>query len=393
MLCTPTSNALFFNILEDISKEIWEDLSIDNNYLQLPYLHSLQKNHPNISFYYIVLKNKQQKAIALATVQIVDFYIDSLKSDYKGIAENIKKFGKKLHLLKNEEKLRILICGNPFISGEYGVTLTQNENKKQIVNQITKAISELVESKKSLKKTVDVFLIKDFLNRSLSIANTLKNYNYHPFSVEPNMVLEIRKDWISFKDYLAAFKTKFRVKAKRALTLSESLKVVIITERNFSSYSESIDNLYHSVADSSSFNLVQFNTRTYKDFLENFKDNYILQSYWLEGKMVGFISGLIQKKTLDAHFVGIDYNYNKSHAIYQRMLYDYVKFGIERKVDAINFGRTASEIKSSVGAIPQELTMYVRHKKTIPNQLLKLFLQKIEPIPFQQKKPFKQLVK
>ena len=92
---------------------------------------------------------------------------------------------------------------------------------------------------------------------------------------------------------------------------------------------------------------------------------------------------------MDAHFVGINYELNKEHAIYQRMLYDYIEIGIEKKLNRINFGRTASEIKSSVGAVPQDLTMYIRHKKSITNKILKLFLQRIQPTPFQQKFPFK----
>lgn len=389
MLCTPTSNTVFFDDIGKIPNKIWEDLSIENEYLKLPYLRSVQKNHSENRPYYMVIKSKE-KAIAIATLQIIDFYIDSFKSDYQNLIKNLKKFSEKLHLLKDDEKLRILVCGNPFVSGEHGISINPNADKKQILAKVVKAITELVESKKELKKTVDVFLLKDFLDQSLSYANTVKKHHYHPFSVEPNMVLSLRESWTSFEDYLSDFKTKYRVKAKRALALSESLKVVKITTENFAQYKNSMHQLYESVVKSASFNLADFNIDTYKDFLISFDKNYIIQSYFLEDKMVGFISGLINNNTLDAHFVGIDYKFNKRYAIYQRMLYDCVNIGINHQIETINFGRTASEIKSSIGAIPQELTLYVRHKKTIPNKLLKLFLQNIEPTSFQQKKPFKQ---
>jgi hypothetical protein len=74
-------------------------------------------------------------------------------------------------------------------------------------------------------------------------------------------------------------------------------------------------------------------------------------------------------------------------------LYDYVEIAIQKKIKTLNFGRTASEIKSSVGATPQDLTMYLRHKKSITNRILKLFLQRVQPTPFQQKIPFKSLIK
>ena len=73
------------------------------------------------------------------------------------------------------------------------------------------------------------------------------------------------------------------------------------------------------------------------------------------------------------------------------MLYDYIEIAISKKLKTINFGRTASEIKSSVGAFPQDLTMYLRHKKTITNKILKVFLQRVQPTPFQQKFPFKNI--
>jgi hypothetical protein len=74
-------------------------------------------------------------------------------------------------------------------------------------------------------------------------------------------------------------------------------------------------------------------------------------------------------------------------------LYDYIEIAIQKKIKTLNFGRTASEIKSSVGATPQDLTMYLRHKKSITNRILKLFLQRVQPTPFQQKIPFKSLIK
>ena len=55
----------------------------------------------------------------------------------------------------------------------------------------------------------------------------------------------------------------------------------------------------------------------------------------------------------DAHFIGIDYSKNKEFAIYPRILNDYVRLGIETKSNQINLGRTASEIKSTLGAKPK----------------------------------------
>ena len=232
-------------------------------------------------------------------------------------------------------------------------------------------------------------MMKDFMAESLPITNELISLGYYSFNVEPNMKLKIDKNWQNFDQYLAALKTKFRVKAKKAMELSSSLSVEDVDSKNIDNQLQKMTELYQRVASKAEFNLGEFKLATYRDLKENLGNNYILKTYWLQDKMVGFLSGMIRGHELDAHFVGIDYTLNKSHAIYQRMLYDYIDIAIKQKLSTLNFGRTASEIKSSVGAIPQHLTVYIRHKKSIRNKFLKLFLLKIRPTKFNQKFPFK----
>jgi predicted N-acyltransferase len=246
-----------------------------------------------------------------------------------------------------------------------------------------------VNSNKKLKRQIDAFLLKDYAKESLSITNELKKFNYHTFSVEPNMKLQLQENWQTFDDYLAAMKTKFRVKARKAFKQSAAIRIEEVTLKNIEEKLPKMTALYEKVASNAGFNLVDFNLETYIDLKERMGDNYILKTYWLDNKIVGFISGIINNNSLDAHFVGIDYQLNRAHAIYQRILYNYVEIAIDKKLKTINFGRTASEIKSSVGAVPQDLTMYLRHKKTIKNKILKLFLQGVQPTLFKQKFPFK----
>jgi hypothetical protein len=52
--------------------------------------------------------------------------------------------------------------------------------------------------------------------------------------------------------------------------------------------------------------------------------------------------------------VGYEESIARETHIYQRMLYDLVKTGIENGCESINFGRTATEIKSTLGAEPIE---------------------------------------
>ncbi|WP_159949287.1 peptidogalycan biosysnthesis protein [Polaribacter septentrionalilitoris] len=388
--CSNTNNASFFASVDDISEDIWQILNCENNiYFHRDFLKSIEKNHPKILFSYIVLNDENKQPIALASVQIVDFYINGIKNDLESFLKKIEQFARKIHLFPSKKPLRLLICGNTFVSGEHGVFIKKNNDKKKVIKKLAKSISHLSNSNKSLK--ADAYLLKDFTNESLFITNELKEYYYHPFLVEPNMVLKIDEQWHSFDDYLAAMKTKFRVKARKAFKQSLSLRIEEVTLKNIEDQLPEMTTLYQKVANNADFNLGTFNLASYKNLKEKLGENYILKTYWLEDKIVGFISGIVSNTSLDAHFVGIDYSLNRTYAIYQRMLYDYIEIAINKKLKTLNYGRTASEIKSSVGAYPQDLTMYLRHKKTITNKILKLFLQRVQPTPFQQKFPFKKI--
>ncbi|GAB7256056.1 GNAT family N-acetyltransferase [Polaribacter sp. OB-PA-B3] len=384
--CTNTNTALYFSSIDEIPSKTLKELGcLDNLYFNPNFLKSLEINHPNITFSYVILVDNFKNPIAFASLKIVDFHLKSIKDNF----DFLKNIGRKLHLFPYKKPLKLLICGNTFVSGEHGVFIKNNQDKKAVVKELAKSIYHYVDSDKKLKKQIDAFLIKDFIDASLNITNGLKTYNYHPFSVEPNMVLKLNTNWLNFDDYLAALKTKFRVKAKKAFKQSKELVIEDVTLASVENILPKIKSLYTKVATNASFNLVDFNLETYVNLKEKLGENYILKTFRLNNKVVGFISGVINKSTLDAHFVGIDYQLNREFAIYQRMLYTYIEIAIKHKLNTINYGRTASEIKSSVGATPQNLTMYLRHKKTIKNKILKLFLQRVQPTPFQQKFPFK----
>jgi predicted N-acyltransferase len=384
--CKNTNTALFYSSIDEIPTSIWDGLGCTENiYFNPSFLKSLEINHPEITFSYIVLVDEQNLPTAFASIKIIEFHLKSINNDF----DFLRNIGRKLHVFPDNKPLKLLICGNTFVSGEHGVFIKENQDKKAIIKELAESINHFVNSNKKLKKQIDAFLLKDFAKESLFITDELKEYKYHTFSVEPNMKLQLPENWHSFDDYLAAMKTKFRVKARKAFTQSASIRIEEVNLKNIDEQLPKMTALYEKVASNAAFNLGNFNLETYKDLKEKLGDAYILKTYWIEDKIVGFISGVINKKSLDAHFVGIDYQLNREHAIYQRMLYGYVEIAIEKRLNTINFGRTASEIKSSIGAVPQDLTMYLRHKKTIKNKILKLFLQRVQPSPFQQKFPFK----
>lgn len=378
-----------FNYVNEIPNQVWVDLvDSDNIYFSKPYLKSFEEfNAHRIQFFYIII-SKNNKAISLAILQVLEF--DFVGSDFTSNTNKfVQKVSGQLSSVLRRNYVKIMICGNVFLSGEHGIYIKPEEDKKIVLEQIVKGIQAIVNANKYLKKWVDIILLKDFVTASLPITNNLKSYNFTPIQVDPNMVLSLKPEWHSFDDYLVAFKSKFRVKAKKAYKMSSALVVKDFDHEAINTYKKELTALYDNVKDKAIFNPESLNLSTYSALKKVLGDNFIFRAYFLEGCILGFMSGVINNNILDAHYVGINYNLNKKHAIYSRMLYDYVTIGIDHKVSEINFGRTAGEIKSTLGAVPQELTCYIRHKKSLANFLFKPFLKKIKPSVFEQRFPFK----
>ena len=150
-----------------------------------------------------------------------------------------------------------------------------------------------------------------------------------------------------------------------------------------------MNHLYLEVASRADFNLAVLDLRAYAKLKREKGSCFTVRGYWLNGKMVAFMTGLVCNGVLDAHFVGFEYELHHQYQLYPRMLYDYVQVAIATGASKVNFGRTSNEIKSTLGAEPVPLTCYARHRNGLSNKLVKPIFRLIGPKPWNQRRPFK----
>ena len=98
----------------------------------------------------------------------------------------------------------------------------------------------------------------------------------------------------------------------------------------------------------------------------------------------------MNEETLETYFLGYDETIQKENMLYLNMLYNMTKYGIENGFNRIIFGRTALEIKSSVGAIPVQMSGFIYHTNPWINRFMKIIFKQLEPkVQWQQRHPFK----
>lgn len=369
-----------FKTIDSIPKSYWENLNCTGNIYYSPeFLKAFELANTAIEFNYIfILKN--EKAIAFANTQTVTIGIETITKNID-MSYKVRRFVNSL-FCKNH--IKVLFCGNVFLSGEYGTFLKEDEPKIETFKAIAKAVKKLYRCKR-----LSTIFIKDFEDESLYITDHLKAFDYASMHVEPNMIIYLDSTWKSFEDYTSALKSKYRVKANRADAKSEALEAKLLNEEDIKMYLDELQALYQNTIDNADFNAQILNLNTYTHLKNTYKDNFTVKGYFLNDKLVGFLSAMQNGDHLDAHFIGIDYTNNKEYAIYPRILNDYVRLGIKTKSSQINLGRTASEIKSTLGAQPKTLTCYCRHKYALPNKILKPFIKNVHIKTFKQHQPFK----
>ncbi|WP_299216876.1 hypothetical protein [uncultured Dokdonia sp.] len=370
----------YYSSVKEVSEDVFSDVSCENTfYFTRDFLYAFELANPKIEYHYLVL-SQNNTTISLAILQGMSVAIDNAQ-EHLPFSERIAR---SLQCYISARNVHTIVCGNVFLSGNYGVIIKEGIAQEPIYSTIAQMIQTV-----QTKKKASVFFFKDFVDQDLSVVSEVEKHQFQSLVVEPNMRLKIRTTWIDFDQYKATLKSKYRVKVNKADKKSSALTVKSFEAEDIDTYRNQLQQLYSNITDRALFKTIDLEIETYRLLKIRFRESVLINTYWYENRMVGFATAFKVNNRLDAHFIGIDYMCNKELSIYPRILNDYVRLGIEMKVEEINFGRTSSEIKSTLGAIPENLTCYVRHRRTVANLFFKPLVRQIKMKPYKQHTPFK----
>jgi len=280
-----------------------------------------------------------------------------------------------------------LVCGNIFATGEKGFAYSEKISKQKALELLAKAAKQIQKDTR-WEDLFKVILFKEFWPASLTNASVLENHKYRSFQADVNMVLKLHPSCKTFADYLQSMKAKYRTKANSAYKKSENLSIRSLSSEEVIQQQRPIHQLFSNVLNKSEYRYGENYPASFAALKENLGDLFICKGVFLDDKLIAFSTAFVNGDTLEANYVGIDYNYNTKYAIYERLLYDYVEEAIVLRVSELQLGRTSELIKSAVGAVPVPMTLFARHTSKIKNVLLKPVLENITPREFELRKPF-----
>lgn len=210
-----------------------------------------------------------------------------------------------------------------------------------------------------------------------------------PLEFDPEMLLHLDPTWEDLVDYQLQLNTKSRTKVKRVLKVSESFQISDWSTEKVIENADVLIDLYRSVFERSGFRLGQLHAEELIESKRFWGDDFVVKGYELEGELIGFQCAYQGADEIEAFFVGFRTELVKSHAIYQRMLIEFIRLGIKTKRKRINMGRTALDVKSSVGALPQRLQCDVHFRNPIFHALVRRYTRGFDPAEQVLKKAWK----
>ena len=98
------------------AQDRWLEISSASNF------ENFQANRLKLRF-----KNKDEKAIAFANIQIINFHLETIEKDTSSLFKKITSIGRRLTIIPKEKPLTIINCGNSFVSGEHGIFIKKGE--------------------------------------------------------------------------------------------------------------------------------------------------------------------------------------------------------------------------------------------------------------------------
>lgn len=315
-----------FNEILKVSRE-WDYIFSESSYLSKEYLKVLEKCNPCNQKYVII--NDRSAFIVYKLILDVFSYSKlklNLKVNIIGVPCSVAKSGYKVH----------------------------RDDIKEMIDYIKK------------EKGTYIILNSDdsFLSKELIRGETL-----------PTCRLNI--SWDTFENYKESLRSHYRYRLNSAIKRGKEIKIIKLEDN--AHFNEELYSLYENVYERSNYKLEKLTIDFFRDIPS---DIYV---FYVKEKPAAFVQLGAMNNELNFIFGGLDYSLNHTYDLYMNMLVFILRYGIENKYSAIDFGQTAEDTKMKLGAIPQRKFMHIYHPSSMVRYLIGLFERYLSYKPLQAK--------
>ncbi len=356
----------------------WDSIAQSSIFLQKEYLTALISSEPaNVKNLFVGIF-QDELMVAVALIQQIDLnQLATFGTRDHGIKIKLRDF-----LFKNFAG-KLTIVGNNMLTGQHAIACTEGTNPSVILAYLKRQVLPEFPGQ-------HIHILKDFPEEELIHFQQPIFDKSLKFTSQPSMCFSIETAWTKEQDYVDALSKKYRDQYKRARKKADGIEKRQLSLSEIIDHEDRIYELYYHVAENAPFNTFFLAKSHFSALKENMGDAFRFFAYFEAGKLIGFNTLFQHDDILETYFLGYDPSIQKEKMLYLNMLYDMVGCAIVNQFKHINFGRTAMEIKSSIGAVPVNMYGFMEHQYPWINCYLSSIFQLLEPeVSWIQRHPFK----
>ena len=354
--------------IDYLDHEHWDKVTAhDSLFLSRRYLRVLEEAGPeNLRQCYALIFHEKEPVAAVAAQSVT-----------VSVARLRKKAPSNGRLDGLEEKM--LVCGNLLSWGMHGISFAPNVDHAPLWPAIAEAIYRLRRVNKLFGDTAFV-MVKDIPDAYASAATALSRFSYRELETEPNMVLEISSQWKSYDDYLASLTSKYRKQAKQIEkeVTAAGCTVEEIKSDDIARDAEQLHALYLQTHKNARLRLVTLPVTFLPTLAECLGDDMRFTVLKREGELLGFVTTVKDGETAVGYYIGFDRKANADIPIYFRLLQSVIGHAIALGCKRLSLGRTALEPKARLGARPDPMRIWIRHRLPMLNLIVRGLLHTID---------------
>ncbi|WP_273444645.1 hypothetical protein [Neolewinella agarilytica] len=401
-----------FSSAEDL-KTAWPEAGREDNFWISPETLAFQVNQPQgLETEAIALFNKQDDRQILLTTQT--FYFNAAGQVSNSAKGDTSNYDFRRRLL-TPFSFKVLCLGQFLTSGPFAQDGLHRLSSSEAADLLPAVAATLT----ACNPSYVAVLIKDLYPLTDPVTQELQTKKFHLLPADPVMELHLEKNWETMDDYLASLTSKYRVRYRRARSKFAGISRRRLSSRDVAFWRDRMYELYRSTSAGADFNAANL-TPAYFPWLARVRsqkkkwaleaalipdaqftlaepplpeagDNLLFGYFNAEGEMIGFTSAIPNGSVMHAHYLGMENSYKHSHHLYHNMLFDLLEDAIAGGFNKLDYGRTALEIKSSIGAVAVDYACLIMARPRLINWLIPFFTSAVYKAPeWTARNPFRQ---
>ena len=271
---------------------------------------------------------------------------------------------------------RVLVCGNLLTYGQHAVAVAPDVAPDSVWPAVAEVLYRVRRAEK-LAGQAGFVLIKDIALADNTGVAQLEGLGYRGIETEPNMVLALDPAWKTHADYLASMASKYRSAVKnQILQPIEKAGLAVRTYTPAGALARRTHALYLGVHENASLRPFTLHPDYFAALAASAGPRVRFAGLFAgphdtPEALQGFIVILADVDEAFAYHIGFTQDNPRGLPLYLRLLHASIDYAIALRARALSFGRTALEPKARLGAKPQEMQVWLRHRQPVFNQIVR----------------------